>query len=207
MPSEPRRRSVLKHAGTTGAAATGLGLLGGAPAAAARDTGKISSAKASAHKPLDIVIFGDADSEAAHRLGPTLSDPVTGGLGRSARILKPADPAAYWGGTPKFDVAVSSVGTIYVTVRLWGDEYDSSAQEAGFGSENWRLQLFCVGLQVGCQDEGAVDGLDILETSPRTPGRFPHRPVLHPAQGRGPGRAPGPEDAYHSRPAGAGGRT
>ncbi|MFG3288068.1 Tat pathway signal sequence domain protein [Streptomyces sp. NPDC048179] len=36
----------------------------------------------------------------------------------------------------------------------------------------WRLQLFCDGLQVGHQDEGAVDSLDILDTAPRTPGRF-----------------------------------
>src|SRR5207248_5595007 len=77
-----------------------------------------------------------------------------------------------WGGTLKFDAAVSPTGTTYVTVRLWGDDHDDTSEEAASGTDMWRLQLFCEGKQVGYQDQGAVDCLDILDTAPRTPGRF-----------------------------------
>ncbi|MFF0143272.1 Tat pathway signal sequence domain protein [Streptomyces sp. NPDC005227] len=171
MPNTPRRREVLKYAGTTGAATAGLGWLTSQPAVADCPVPSGSFGQ-SAARPLDIVVFGNAPSETAHHLTATHSDTVTGGLGQSARVLNPSDPASYWGGTLTFEVAVSRVSTTYVTVRLWGDEHDPTATEAGFGSHNWRLQLFCEGLQVGYQDEGAVDSLDILDTAPRSPGRF-----------------------------------
>lgn len=170
MPNAPRRRDVLKYAGTTGVAAAGLGLLNSQPAAAAPAAD--AAFQPAVCKPLDIVVFGDESSESAHGLTATLSDTVTGGLGQTARILNPTAPAGYWGGTLKFDVAVSPTATTYVTVRLWGDDYDATSQQAASGKNMWRLQLFCDGLQVGYQDEGAVDSLDILDTSPRTPGRF-----------------------------------
>ncbi|WP_286247809.1 Tat pathway signal sequence domain protein [Streptomyces graminofaciens] len=174
MSHAPRRREVLKYAGTTGVAAAGLGLLTSQPAAAAPVTESDDSAafKKAVCKPLDIVVFGDAESEAEHGLTATLSDMVTGGLGQSARVLNPTAPASYWGGTLKFDVAVSPTDTTYVTVRLWGDDHDDTSEQAGSGTNMWRLQLFVDGRQVGYQDEGAVDSLDILDTAPRTPGRF-----------------------------------
>ncbi|GAB2961336.1 hypothetical protein GCM10023080_022040 [Streptomyces pseudoechinosporeus] len=174
MSNTPRRREVLKYAGTTGAAAAGLGWLTTQSAAASPVTeSELPEAfQPAVSKPLDSVVFGDAKSEAAHHLTATLSDTVTGGLGQSARVLNPTQPASYWGGTLKFDVSVSPTGTTYVTVRLWGDDYDDTSEQAGSGTNMWRLQLFCDGLQVGYQDEGAVDSLDILDTAPRTPGRF-----------------------------------
>ncbi|MEV6509843.1 Tat pathway signal sequence domain protein [Streptomyces sp. NPDC051642] len=174
MRNTPRRREVLKYAGATGAATAGLGWLTAQPAAAAANSPLASGpfAQSAAAEPLDVVVFGNAHSETAHHLTATNSDTVTGGLGQSARRLNPADPASYWGGTLTFDAKVSPTGTTYVTIRLWGDEHDPTATEASFGSNNWRLQLFCEGLQIGYQDEGAVDSLDILDTAPRTPGRF-----------------------------------
>ncbi|WP_326671379.1 Tat pathway signal sequence domain protein [Streptomyces canus] len=164
MPNSPGRREVLKYAGTAGAAVAVLGLPS-APAAAA-PLGTREPAL------LDIVVLGDTDSEAAHSLTATLSDTVTGGLGQPARVLNPSVPAAYWGGTLAFDVAVRPTGTTYVTVRLWGDDHDDTSDEAASGTNMWRLQLFCEGKQVGYEDQGAVDSLDILDTAPRTPGRF-----------------------------------
>ncbi|MFI5880405.1 Tat pathway signal sequence domain protein [Streptomyces sp. NPDC051554] len=174
MSTAPRRREVLKYAGTTGIAAAGIGWLAAPPASATTPIADAGSGNetTSACKPLDVVVFGDTASETAHHLQATLSDTVTGGLGQSARVLRPADTASYWGGTLTFDAKVSPTGTTYVTIRLWGDEHDPTATEASFGSNNWRLQLFCEGLQIGYQDEGAVDSLDILDTAPRTPGRF-----------------------------------
>lgn len=167
MPNAPKRRDVLKYAGATGVTAAAIGLPATTPALAAeahtpaRDCG-----------PLDVVVFGDPDSETAHTLTATLSDTFTGGLGQSARVLNPTQPASYWGGTLAFDVAVSPTGTTYVTVRLWGDDFDDTSEEAASGTNMWRLQLFCEGKQVGYEDQGAVDSLDILDTAPRTPGRF-----------------------------------
>ncbi|WP_060885542.1 hypothetical protein [Streptomyces caniscabiei] len=180
MSHAPRRREVLKYAGTTGVTAAGLGLLTSRPAAAspagesaASDASDTSAAfKKAVCEPLDVVVLGDAVSEAAHDLTATLSDTVTGGLGQSARVLNPTEPASYWGGTLTFDVAVSPTDTTYVTVRLWGDDHDDTSDQAGSGTNMWRLQLFVDGLQVGYQDEGAVDSLDILDTAPRAPGRF-----------------------------------
>ncbi|MDQ0912911.1 hypothetical protein QFZ22_008896 [Streptomyces canus] len=164
MPNSPGRREVLKYAGTAGAAVAVLGLPS-APAAAAPPGTREPA-------PLDVVVLGDADSETAHSLTATLSDTVAGGLGQPARVLNPSVPASYWGGTLTFDVAVRPTGTTYVTVRLWGDDHDDTSDEAASGTNMWRLQLFCEGKQVGYEDQGAVDSLDILDTAPRTPGRF-----------------------------------
>jgi hypothetical protein len=162
---------VLKYAGATGvvAAAIGLPTVATASPAFAADP---EAARARGRAPLDVLVFGDARSEKAHQLTATLSDTVTGGLGQSARVLNPTEPASYAGGTLRFEVAVSPTGTTYVTVRLWGDDFDDSSAEAASGTDMWRLQLFCEGKQVGHQDQGAVDNLDILDTAPRTPGRF-----------------------------------
>ncbi|MER7480141.1 Tat pathway signal sequence domain protein [Streptomyces sp. NPDC126510] len=169
MPDIPRRRDVLKYAGTAGATVAVLGLPA-APQVLAATTAQPSVERPPA--PLDVIVFGDPDSETRHRLTATLSDTVTGGLGQSARVLNPTAPPSYWGGTLKFDIAVSPAGTTYVTVRLWGDDHDDTSDEAAAGTNMWRLQLFCEGEQVGYQDQGAVDSLDILDTAPRTPGRF-----------------------------------
>jgi hypothetical protein len=173
VPNAPRRRDVLKYAGATGVAAAAMALPA-APALAADPDGQNEPAGSGTRDcgRLDVVVFGDADSETAHGLTATLSDTVTGGLGQPARVLNPTSPASYWGGTLRFDVAVDPTGTTYVTVRLWGDDYDSTSEEAGSGTGMWRLQLFCEGKQVGYEDQGAVDSLDILDTAPRTPGRF-----------------------------------
>ncbi|MGW0710638.1 hypothetical protein ACWD4G_32570 [Streptomyces sp. NPDC002643] len=110
----PGRREVLKYAGTTGAVAAGLGWSAAAPAAAS-PIAESSDFRQTECGPLHLVVFGDADSEAAHELTATLSDTVTGGLGQSARVLNPIESASYWGGTLKFDVTVSPTGTTYVT--------------------------------------------------------------------------------------------
>ncbi|MEY9834851.1 Tat pathway signal sequence domain protein [Streptacidiphilus sp. EB103A] len=177
MPETPARRDVLKYAGATGALA-GVGWLGGTMPAHAATLGTTSAAQPASKRsagtgPLDTLILGDAASESDHALTATLSDTVTaGGLGQPARVLNPTSPASYYGGTLSFTLACNPTGTTYVTVKLWGDEHDPTASEASFGNNPWRLQLFCEGLQIGYQDEGAVDNLDILDTAPRTPGRF-----------------------------------
>lgn len=178
MPENPARRDLLKYAGAAGAVA-GVGWLGEIPSAQAATFGTTTapaqpaSQRSAGTGLLDTLVFGDTASESAHALTATLSDTVAaGGLGQTARVLNPTSPVGYYGGTLSFTLACSPTGTTYVTVKLWGDEYDSTSEEDGSGTNMWRLQLFCEGLQIGYQDQGEVDNLDILDTAPRTPGRF-----------------------------------
>ncbi|MGP4050531.1 twin-arginine translocation signal domain-containing protein [Streptomyces sp. 2A115] len=173
-PDSSSRRDVLRTTAVgVGAAAVG-GWIWEAGATTAHASGTAGShvraetyaGAAAVHGPLDTVVFGDPESEQAHGLTAVLSDTVSGGLGQPARVLNQAEPVGYWGGAVKFTVACAPRGTTYVTVKLWGD--DQAASE----NETWRLQLFCDGLQIGHQDQGAVDNLDILGIEPRTPGRF-----------------------------------
>lgn len=176
------RRDVLKYAGAASATA-GFVWFAGQNTAFADPTPGASAASPAARPasagagPLDTVIFGDSASEAAHKVTATGSDTVTGGLNQPARVLNPTAPASYWGGTLTFTLACNPTGTTYVTVKLWGDEYDTTSAEDASGSRSWRLQLFCQDgagdwLQVGYEDQGEVDCLDMLDTAPRTPGRF-----------------------------------
>ncbi|MFI6254006.1 Tat pathway signal sequence domain protein [Streptomyces sp. NPDC051016] len=167
MPNELGRRTVLQCATVAGAVIAGASWIGAAPATASSDSSSTTGCG-----PLDVVVLGDTTSEDAHNLTATLSDVTTGGLGQSARVLNPSDPVSFWGGTLAFDVAVAPKGVTYVTVRLWGDDHDSTSVNAGAGTDMWRLMLFCDGLQVGHEDQGAVDCLDIMDTSPRALGRF-----------------------------------
>ena len=179
MSETPTRRDVLKYTGAAGAAAgvTGIAEAGTAEAAPTTATGRQAAAAdaraQAAPAPLDTITFGDAGSESAHGLTSTLSTVVaSGGLGQPARVLNPASPAAYEGGTMAFTIGCAPTGTTYVTIKLWGSEYDGSSAETDFGKNLWRLQLFCEGLQVGYQDQGEVDNLDIIDTAPRALGRF-----------------------------------
>ena len=163
MSHEVPRRTVLQI-GTVAFGIAAFNWLGaeGAHAAGESEAG-----------PLDTLVFGDGASEAAHGLVAAGSTTVaSAALGQTARVLTPAAPAAFWGGKVGFTMACSPTGTTYVTIKLWGGEFDSTSKEASSGTNMWRLQLFCDGLQVGYEDQGAVDSLDILDTAPRAPGRF-----------------------------------
>lgn len=163
MSHEVARRTVLQ-AGTIAFGVAAFNWLG-AESAQASETGSAG--------PLDMIAFGDSRSETAHQLVATGSSVVaSAALGQAARVFHPAAPAAFWGGKVGFTMACRPTGTTYVTVKLWGGEFDSTSKEASSGTNMWRLQLFCDGLQVGYEDQGAVDCLDILDTAPRTPGRF-----------------------------------
>ena len=179
----PARRDLLKYAGaTTGAAVAGGWLSRPVPAFAAAPAnpddvddldGYVDHVGLHSGTPLDTLVFGNPASETAHGLTATLSDVVVAGaLSQSSRVLHPTSPATYWGGTVSFTMACSPTDTTYVTVKLSGDEYDNTSKEYDSGNNSWRLQLFCEGLQVGYEDQGAVDSLDILDTAPRLPGRF-----------------------------------
>jgi hypothetical protein len=161
---EIARRSFLIGGGATlGAAAVADFFWSSPPASAAPANAPV----------LDRLAFGDLASEAAHGLESVLSEPVgalTGALGQTARTFAPTTPASYWGGSAAFTVAVDPARTTYVSVKLWGGDYDP------VDGNQWRLHLYAADgtqiKQIGHQEQGAVDSLDILGDHPRSPGRF-----------------------------------
>jgi hypothetical protein len=126
---------------------------------------------------LDYVAFGDAASESAHDFSVDYSAVIAGGLGQPGRTLGPSalpssDENAYWGGTASFTLKVDPERSTYVTIKLWGGDYDNSSWQSDGGTESWRLQLFADGDCVGYLDQGELDCLDMEDTAPRAPGRF-----------------------------------
>ncbi|MDX3280380.1 Tat pathway signal protein, partial [Streptomyces scabiei] len=146
-----QRRSLLKAAAGTAGALTVGQLWQAAPADALSPPALLTDGK-QAPRALDTLVLGDSTSETQHRLTATLSDVVTGGLGQSARVLRPKDTADFWGGTLAVTMACRPKGTTYVTIKLWGSDA---------GEDLGRLQLFAEGKQVGHYHLGAVDPLDI----------------------------------------------
>jgi hypothetical protein len=173
------RRNIL--IGTAAATAAGWTWQAGSAQAA---TGAAAPAKGAIPLPastgslLDYVVFGDSASESAHSFSVDYSTVITGGLGQPGRTLDPntsvsaSSEDAYWGGTAGFTLKVDPKKTTYVTIKLWGGDFDDTTWQYDGGTESWRLQLFADGDCVGYLDQGELDCLDMLDTQPRSPGRF-----------------------------------
>lgn len=147
------RRSLLK-AGVATAVAGGYAWTAGTTPAAAGGSG-----------PLDVVEFGVDASEQAHQVTAELSDVIRGGLGQAARVLKPRDPADWWGGTVRFTLKVAPRGTTYLSVKLFGGDFADANHE-------WRLQVFLDGKVMGWFDQSASDQVDQMSQHPRLAHRF-----------------------------------
>jgi hypothetical protein len=123
------------------------------------------ASQAQAATPLiDKIVFGDAVSEAAHKVDATASERVVGGLGVAARRLPPGEPGARFSGDLKFTLAVDPAIQNYASVRLWGGDVNDG-----------KLTLFCEGRQVGYRHLGDVEILDIGTQAPPFAGRFTYR--------------------------------
>ncbi|MDA0578463.1 MAG: hypothetical protein O3B24_10250 [Verrucomicrobia bacterium] len=110
---------------------------------------------------LDMLVFGDADSEQAHAVKAENSESVVGALAIPARQLLPPQKAGWEGGHVAFALDVDPEVPNYVTVRLWGSDTNVN-----------RLMLFCGGRQVGYRHLGDIDVLDAGGTTPFFNGRF-----------------------------------
>jgi hypothetical protein len=179
------RRNIL--IGTAAATAAGWTWQAGSAQAATVSAG--ASATTQSVGPgglLDYVIFGDSTSESAHAFSVDYSTVITGGLGQPGRTLDPntsvsaSSEDAYWGGIATFTLAVDPKQTTYVTIKLWGGDFDPTTWQSDGGSKSWRLQLFADGDCVGYLDQGEIDCLDMLDTAPRAPGRFFYHTVFIP---------------------------
>ena len=110
---------------------------------------------------VDLLLFGNSESEQQHSVAAERNDTVTGGLGEPARrLLAPA--TNYWeGGRVAFTVKVDPAKSNYVTVRLWGSDVNRNL-----------LILFCEGKQIGYRHLGDIDMLDFGCDEPGYNGRF-----------------------------------
>ncbi|HMR49033.1 MAG TPA: hypothetical protein PKE40_07915 [Arachnia sp.] len=160
------RRTFLAAAGVTAGIAATADFIWSATAAHAAPPEAVSPV-------LDRVVFGDSASETAHHLTATLSQtvpPSTGALGQTGRLFTPTTPQSYWGGGASFTVQISPDQTNYVSVKLWGGDFDP------VDGNQWRLHLYAADgtevKQIGYQEQGVLDSLDILGDQPRSPGRF-----------------------------------
>lgn len=123
------------------------------------------SAAQAATPLIDKIVFGDAVSEAAHRVGATASEQVVGALGQPARRLPAiAADGGRFSGDLTFDLAVDPAAQNYASIRLWGGDVNDG-----------KLVLFCDGKQIGYRHLGDVEILDIGTQAPPFAGRFAYR--------------------------------
>lgn len=146
-----------------------------------------------AAKPVntDLIIFGNAKSEADHRLharfGPVMakvapipsassatpaSDVVAGALGQTARRLLPRTPVGdYYGGEMTFTMKVDPLKENNFTLKYWGSDV---------ASESW-LVLNVEGFEVGARHHMKDESM-LQNSSGWMPERFIYRTVRVPQQ-------------------------
>ena len=103
---------------------------------------------------IDLLSFGDADSERGHGLKTERSEAIQGGLSQPARRLLAGGPNSWEGGSLEWKMNVDPQKQNYLTVKLWGSDK---------GHQNGRLILFAEGLQVGYRHESDHDLLNQLD--------------------------------------------
>ncbi|MDX2599917.1 discoidin domain-containing protein [Streptomyces caniscabiei] len=163
------RRSVL----TTAAAGTGTLALAGAwaPAAAAGDAPERGSGIAGGGAGrLDLVDFGDADSEAAHDFHGPDTEVVDGHAGDRARVARPLATPGVKGGDLRFTVAVDPVHQNHLTVKFWGGDTSS-----------YKTIAYINGEQIGYRRSGDYEALN-TGTSRPLPGRFFYATIMLPLE-------------------------
>ncbi|MBZ3904752.1 discoidin domain-containing protein [Streptomyces griseiscabiei] len=161
------RRSVL----TTAAAGTGtLALSGGwSPAVAARSAGEGGAVARGAGR-LDVIDFGDPDSEAAHDFHGPDTATVDGNAGDRARVAKPLATPGIKGGDLRFTLAVDPVHQNHLTVKFWGGDTSS-----------YKTIAYINGEQIGYRRSGDYEALN-TGTSRPLPGRFFYATIMLPLE-------------------------
>ncbi len=109
----------------------------------------------------DELVFGNEASEKAHNFIGEESKQITGGLGESARVLKPKLIPNWQGGTMSFTIKVNPDVQNYITVRFWGSDVSHD-----------RLYFVCGDKQLSSRHLGDVDMLDIGSDFPFYNERF-----------------------------------
>ncbi|MEU5107617.1 fibronectin type III domain-containing protein [Streptomyces sp. NPDC021354] len=161
------RRTVLRTAAAgTSAATAGAFLWTAAPAAEAAE----GSAGAAGDRRLDLLDFGDTDSEQAHGLAAADTSVAGGHAGDRARVAGPLDPPDIKGGELRFTMAVDPVRQNYLTVKFWGGD-----------TSPYKTIAYINGEQIGYRRSGDYEALNIGTVRP-LPGRFFYATVMLPLE-------------------------
>ncbi|WP_147437594.1 fibronectin type III domain-containing protein [Streptomyces radicis] len=136
---------------------------------AATGTGPAAAAPpADRGRNLDLIVFGDEESEAAHGLDAPGTTVETGEPGERARVAQPLDPPGPRGADLTFTMAVDPLDQNYLTVRFWGG--DTSAE---------KTILYANGEQVGYRRQGDYEAINPGHAAP-APGRFLYATAMLP---------------------------
>ncbi|MDX3102010.1 hypothetical protein [Nonomuraea angiospora] len=117
---------------------------------------------------VDVVTFGDTDSESAHALQAASTAVVEGALGEPARVAKPTSPATVKGGELRFRVAVDPVAQNYFTLKFWGSD-----------ASPYKTIAYVNGEQIGYRRSGDYEAIN-LGSSRALPGRFYYNTIMLP---------------------------
>ena len=109
----------------------------------------------------DELVFGNGASEKAHNFIGEESKEIKGGLGETARVLKPKLVPNWQGGSMSFTIKVNPDVQNYITVRFWGSDVNHD-----------RLYFVCGDKQLSSRHLGDVDMLDIGNDFPFYNERF-----------------------------------
>ncbi|QYR20363.1 LamG domain-containing protein [Paenibacillus sp. sptzw28] len=119
---------------------------------------------------LDEMIFGNPESEQAHRFKGDYTNAVIGALGESTRVALPRTPADIQGGEMTFTMKVDPTAQNYFTVKFWGSDASS-----------YKTMVYINGEQIGYRRVGDYQALE-MGTSGALPNRFYYCTTLLPLE-------------------------
>ncbi|GAB2716370.1 fibronectin type III domain-containing protein [Streptomyces bullii] len=162
------RRSVL----ATAAVGTGALALTGWSCSAAEQASAAEAGDDAAEGAgrLDLIDFGDSDSEAAHGFHGPDTETVDGHAGDRARVARPLATPDIKGGDLRFTLAVDPVHQNYLTVKFWGGD-----------TSTYKTVAYINGEQIGYRRSGDYEALN-TGTSRPLPGRFFYATVMLPLE-------------------------
>lgn len=160
------RRSVLAGA----AAGTGVLALSGWSTAAVGQAPAVEAAAAEGARRLDLLDFGDPDSESVHDLTTDNTAVVDGNAGDKARVARPLEPADIKAGDLRFTMKVDPVHQNYLTVKFWGGD-----------PSTYKTIAYINGEQIGYRRSGDYEALNTGTNRP-LPGRFFYATTMLPLE-------------------------
>ncbi|MBZ9644021.1 hypothetical protein [Streptomyces sp. PSKA30] len=163
------RRSVLATAATgTGALALTGWSWTAAEQASAAEVAEGESAEGA--RRLDLIDFGNPDSEAAHAFVGPDTEVVDGHAGDRARVAKPLATPDIKGGDLRFTLAVDPAHQNHLTMKFWGGD-----------TSTYKTIAYINGEQIGYRRSGDYEALNTGTNRP-LPGRFFYATIMLPLE-------------------------
>ncbi|MGN9845525.1 hypothetical protein ACTMTI_46135 [Nonomuraea sp. H19] len=119
---------------------------------------------------VDVIAFGDQNSEAAHAFTGEFTSVVDGALGEKARVANPTNPPSPKGGELRFRMKVDPVAQNYFTLKFWGGD-----------SSGYKSVAYINGEQIGYRRSGDYEAINTGHGRP-LPNRFYYSTIMLPLQ-------------------------